>query len=191
MKKQPAISKPKTGTGTALLVIDVQKGLFKQSKPIYRAEALLDNICLLAERAHSAGVPVFYIQHTNEGFLAEDTDGWQLHTRILPEERDHVLQKKHGSAFQKTDLEKELEARNVGTVVIAGLVTHGCVRATCLAACELGYRVILVEDGHSSYHKQAGALIVEWNQKLSEAGAELKPTQNVHFMGTPLTYLTA
>lgn len=180
MEKQTA-QEPKTRPGTALLVIDVQKELFAKSTPIYRAEELLDNICLLTRKAHEANVPVFYVRHTNDSFLAEGTDGWQLHARIQPEGTDTIFQKKHGSAFEKTDLGKELETRNVGTVVLTGLVTHGCVKATCLDACQLGYRVILVADGHSSYHKKAGALIEEWNQKLSAAGAEVIPTQQIHF----------
>jgi len=33
---------------------------------------------------------------------------------------------------------------------------------------ELGYRVILAQDGHSNFSKQAAKLVEEWNQKLSE-----------------------
>ena len=73
-------------------------------------------------------------------------------------------------------------AGNVGTVVVAGLVTHGCVKATCLGAKELGYRVVLVEDGHSSYHKQADKVIEEWNAKLSKESIEVKSTQEIDFV---------
>ena len=164
-----------------MLIIDVQRSLFEKSTPIYRAEQLLDTICSLAERAHSAGVPVFYIQHSNDSFLLAGTDGWQLHPRLSPKENDILLGKKHGNAFEETDLDAQLEAKNIGTVVITGLVTHGCVRATCLGAHELGYRVILVADGHSSYHKQAGKLIAEWNQKLGEVTAEVKLAAEIDF----------
>jgi nicotinamidase-related amidase len=50
----------------ALLVIDVQKGLFKKSTPIYKAEQLLGNINTLIRRAEHAGAPVVYIQHANK-----------------------------------------------------------------------------------------------------------------------------
>ena len=174
-------SLPETRTGTALLVIDVQKSLFEKSIPIYQAGQLLDTICTLAERAHTVGVPVIYIQHSNDSFLLEGTDGWQLHPRLTPQENDILLRKKHGNAFEDTDLDAQLEAKNIGTLVISGLVTHGCVRATCLGAHELGYRVILVADGHSSYHKKAAALITEWNQKLGEVTAEVKLAAEIEF----------
>lgn len=69
----------------------------------------------------------------------------------------------------------ELADRGVGRVVVTGLVTHGCVKATCLGGLELGYEVVLAKDGHSSYSKEAARLIEEWNRKLGEAGAQVVP----------------
>jgi nicotinamidase-related amidase len=182
MKTQPAtLPLQKTRPEVALLVIDVQRALFKQSTPIYQAEQLLNTICALVERAHLAGVPVFYIQHSNNRLLPAGTDGCRLHPRLSPEARDTLVQKKHGSAFEDTDLGRQFEDRDVGTVVITGLVTNGCVRATCLDAHRLGYRVILVGDGHSSYHKKAGKLIAEWNQKLGEKAAQVMLAQEIDF----------
>mgnify|MGYP001768525218 CR=1 FL=1 len=129
-------------TGTALLIIDVQQGLFQKSTPIYKAKELLQNIKTLVGKARRADVPVFYIQHSNDSFLLEGTDGWRLHPRLSPEERDAFVQKKHGNAFEDTLLEAQLKAKNVGVLVITGLVTNGCVRATCLGAHQLGYQVI-------------------------------------------------
>ncbi len=167
------------GGDVALLVIDVQKGLFDKSTPIYNAGKLLENINALADRAHRAGVPVFYVQHANESWLAPGSDGWQLHAGLRPLETDCAVHKRHGSAFQGTGLGKELEARAISRLVVTGLVTHGCVKATCLDAKKLGYRVTLVKDGHSNFHKQAADVIAEWNQKLGEGGVELKSTQDL------------
>jgi nicotinamidase-related amidase len=83
-----------------------------------------------------------------------------------------VIRKRHGSAFEQTPLKAQLDARGVTGLVVTGLVTQGCVRATSLDAKKLGYRVILASDGHSNYHKQAARLIQEWNQKLNEAGVD-------------------
>ena len=66
-------------------------------------------------------------------------------------------------------------------MVVTGLVTQGCVRATCLGAKKLGYKVILVSDGHSTYHKQAAHLIAEWNQKLSAGTVELQEAREIEF----------
>ncbi len=167
------------GNDVALLVIDVQKGLFDKSTPIYDASKLLENINALVDCAHRAGVPVFYVQHANDSWLAPGSDGWQLHAGLRLLDVDCAIQKRHGSAFQGTGLGKELEARAIRRVVVTGLVTHGCVKATCLDAKRLGYGVILVKDGHSNFNKQAADVIAEWNQKLSERGAELKSTQEL------------
>ena len=170
-----------TGNKTALLVIDVQRELFTKSTPIYQPDVVLGNINALVERAHSAGVPVVYVQHSSKNHLVEDSEGWQLHSKLQPLPSDLRIRKTHPSSFEETTLGKELAKRDIGTLVMCGLVTHGCVRATCLAAIELGYKAILASDAHSSYSKDAARLIEEWNAKLGEAGAQVKATLDVDF----------
>jgi nicotinamidase-related amidase len=165
----------------ALLVIDVQRGLFEKSTPVHNAEQLIDNVNTLINGARHAGAPVIFMQHANEGTLAEGSEAWRLHPRIQPLLTEPIILKRHGNAFEETVLQQELDARRIGTLVIAGLVTHGCVRATCLGAMALGYKVILVSDGHSSWSKKAAKLIEEWNEKLSQLGARLKATGETDF----------
>jgi nicotinamidase-related amidase len=157
----------------ALLVIDVQRGLFKQAKGIYQAEQLLDNLNYLISTARQAGTPVIFIQHENEKLLQRGSDAWQLHPRIQPLESEEIIHKQHGNAFENTPLRQELDNLGVETLVICGLVTHGCVKATCLGALELGYHTILVGDGHSSYSKDADKLIKKWNGILAGKGAKV------------------
>jgi nicotinamidase-related amidase len=76
----------------------------------------------------------------------------------------------------------ELGSRQIQSLVVTGLVTHGCVKATCIGAHELGYKIILVKDGHSNYHRKAREIIDEWNQKLSQGLVELKATQEIDLM---------
>lgn len=166
---------------TALLVIDVQTGLFDGPTPIYKADELLDNICLLIERARQAQAPIFFVQHSSDKALPYGSDDWRLHPRLQPTDADVIMPKSHGSAFEETTLKAELDARHISRLVICGLVTHGCVKAATLAACELGYAVTLVEDAHSSRSQDAALMIEEWNQKLSQAGAQLKPANDVDF----------
>lgn len=179
--KTKVTSKPR-GDGMALLVIDVQLGLFKKSTPLYRAADILAKINTLIERARAAGVPVIYVQHCNDSFLRQDTPDWQLHPDLLPPtEGEFRIYKRHGSAFEGTSLEQELERREVGWLAISGLVTHGCVKAACLDACALGYQVALAADGHSSFSKDAARLIDEWNVKLQQAGARVIPAAEIDF----------
>jgi len=175
---------PKPANGkTALLVIDVQRELFQKSAPVYQAEAMLKNINLLVNRAHLSGVPVIYVQHSAEKQLVKGTPGWQIHPKLHPQPEDGTVHKLHGNAFEDTPLEEMLQARNVSTVVVTGMVTHGCVKATCLGARELGYRVILVKDAHSSYSKDAARQIEKVHQALSAEGAELQAAAEITFGG--------
>ena len=166
----------------ALLIIDVQKGLFERSNPIYHADNLLDNITVLADRAGQAGAPVIAVQHTNESSLIEGSDAWQLHPRLGPIQADLIVHKRHGNAFQDTGLNQQLASRGIECVVITGLVTNGCVRATCLGARDLGYQVILASDGHSTFHKQAARLVDEWNQKLGDLGIKICQAERIKFV---------
>ena len=163
----------------ALLVIDVQRGLF--SKSLYQAEQLLHNINTLIDRARRGGVPVFFVQHSGAKTLVKGSPDWQLHPQLHVLATDPIVHKEHGNAFEDTGLDAALKAGQVTTIVTAGLVTHGCVRATCIGALQLGYKVTLVKDGHSSYSKQAAKLIDEWNQKLSAMNVVLRSTSEIEF----------
>ena len=173
MAKKIAVPKITGGPNTALLVIDVQWGLFRQKTPIYQAEQLLKNIHTLVRKAHLAGVPVVYVQHSSDRGLVLGSSAWQLHPRLNPLPEDLHIDKLQGDAFEETPLLEELERLQVGRVVTCGLVTHGCVKATTLGALARGYRVVLAGDTHSSFSKDAAKLIKQWNAKLAEAGAEV------------------
>ncbi len=175
---------PRTGapaSRAALLVIDVQQGLFRKSTPIYRAERLLANIEVLVGRAHAAGALVVYVQHASDKVLPYGSPDWQLHPRLTPQPGDLLIEKEHGDAFEATSLDSELAARGIKRVVAAGLVTHGCVKASCLGAKQRNYTVVLAADGHSSYSKDAARLIEEWHVKLTAAGITVQPTQEIVF----------
>lgn len=165
----------------ALLVVDVQQGLFQKSTPVYKAKELLQNILRLVDQAHHAGIPVVYIQHEDERALKQGSPAWQLHQRLHPLESDLSIHKQHGDAFLETPLAALLQARQVRHVVVTGMVTHGCVKSTCLGALEQGYRVTLVSDAHSSYSQDAAQLMEKWHARLSKAGALILPTEKINF----------
>ncbi|MEI6308711.1 MAG: isochorismatase family cysteine hydrolase [bacterium] len=166
----------------ALLVVDVQWGLFQRATPMYHPEEVLANINILVDQAHRDGVPVIYVQHANEGTLVRGSDLWQLHPAIQPLEHEQIVHKRRPNAFDETSLDQELRARGVQQLIITGMLTQGCVRATCIGAHELGYQVILVEDGHSNFSKRALWIIRYWNRTLKESGiVTLKAAAEIHF----------
>ncbi len=166
---------------SALLVIDIQKGLFNKSTPIYQADEFLRNVKFLIKKAHAEGIPVIYIQHSNPSGLVYGSHDWQLHPDIHPINDETLIHKLHGDAFEDTSLHQILQSKNINRLIITGLVTHGCVKSTTIGALDLGYKVILVKDGHSNYSKDAVKLIAKWNQELAKFGAEVQTTKNIIF----------
>jgi nicotinamidase-related amidase len=165
----------------ALLVIDMQMGLFESSIPVHNARQLLANINALIEQARQHDVPVFFIQHSNEKIFVRGSDAWQLHPEIQPLDTEKVIHKSYRDAFFKTGLKMELEQLQVGELFIAGLVSEGCVKATVTGALERGYKVVLVSDGHSSNSTNPHLKVKKWNQELSERGSALVKAEDVDF----------
>lgn len=167
---------------TALLVIDVQRALFTRPNPIYNSYKFIETINAIVDRSHLYGVKVVYVQHANQSFVKEGTEGWQFHPDISPQDTDLLIQKKKGNAFLDTPLHSELNSRGIQYLLITGLVTEGCIQATCLGGMELGYRVILVEDGHSNYNKDAVDVILKSQMKLEQAGVEIISSREIGFI---------
>ncbi len=168
-------------TKTALLVIDVQRALFTRPTPVYEDSSMLEVIHQLVDLAHLYHVPVIYIQHTNQSILREGTDGWKLHPALRPLPDDFFVQKKHGNAFQGTTLQSIMESRGLENLVITGMVTQGCVRATSLGGLGLGYRVLLVKGGHTNYNLDAPQIIEKTEAALEGAGVMLVNVDEVAF----------
>lgn len=164
---------------SALVVVDVQKGFFKKKNWVFNEDILLENINYLIEKARERDIPIIFVRHTNEGQLVENTDSWQVNPLLKAVEGDIYFNKKHSGMFEEKHIVKGLEKLEVKNLVITGLVTHGCVKAACLGAKAAGYQVILAADAHSSFNKEAGKLIEEWNVKLEEQGIRVIPTRDI------------
>lgn len=163
----------------ALLVIDLQRGLFNKQNKIFNEDILIENINNLIDKSRQTKTQVIFIQHTNKSFLLEESEDWQIHSGVEVTDKDLCLTKKHSSLFKEKKIAREIENMGVKSLIITGLVTHGCVKAACIDAKKLGYEVRLVKDGHSSFNKNAKELIDEWNQNLTNHGVKVLPTAEI------------
>ena len=167
----------------ALLIIDMQTGLYDGPEKPYERERLLDNINQLIERARNANAPIFVAQHTGPAGspIAAGSPFWQVwHGLNVDESRDHLFNKSRPSCFLGTDLEQQLKAAQVNELVIVGMKTQFCIDTTCRVAVELGFSIVLPEDGHSCMDTpalKAEAIIEHHNATL--AGAFVKRTSAV------------
>ena len=66
--------------------------------------------------------------------------------QVAPTDNERVILKKYASAFFGTDLETELTTHRVDTLVLTGVTTSGCIRATAVDSLQHGYRTIVPAD---------------------------------------------
>ena len=171
----------------ALLIIDMQTGLYDGPQKPFARERVLATINQLIHRARNANAPIFVARHTGpEGSpIAAGSPLWQLwHGLDVDESRDHLFNKTRPSCFLRTDLAQQLNAAQVNELVIVGMKTQFCIDTTCRVAVELGYSVILPEDGHTCMDTpaiKAQAIIEHHNATL--AGAFVKRVRATDIWG--------
>ncbi len=74
------------------------------------------------------------------------TEAVEVDERIEPVGGERVVLKKYASAFFGTDLSTELTTDRVDTLVVVGVTTSGCIRATAVDSLQYGYRTIVPAD---------------------------------------------
>jgi len=128
----------------ALLIIDVQRGLFNGRRRPFEADTVIDRINSLTARARTVGVPVIFIQHEHPGSPLEfGTENWQLEQRLVISDRDAFVRKCTPDSFLRTNLGELLGKRQAEQLVICGYASEFCVDTTTRRAAALGYSVIL------------------------------------------------
>jgi len=153
---------PKT---TALVLIDLQKGITRYSTAPHASPDVIANGIRLAERCRAAGSTVVLVR---VAFAADGSDRLQMPTdaqppaaqpaadwsEIVPElgpkDGDLVVTKRQWGAFYGTDLELHLRRRGIKTIVIGGISTNFGVESTARDAFERAFALVFVEDAMSA-----------------------------------------
>ena len=74
-----------------------------------------------------------------------------LHSSLVPQPSDVLVEKGYCDAFLETPLDAELKARGVDRLIVCGIQTDFCVDTTCRSAASHGYEVLLVGNAHSTF----------------------------------------
>lgn len=136
---------------TALLIIDVQRGLVDALTETRRGE-LLGTLAELLHRARSSGTPVVYVRHNGSpDDLLPGTPAWEIAPEIAPHPAEPIVEKRFRDSFRDTNLADVLAGINADHLVVAGMQTEYCVDATLREADRRGFRVTLVEDAHATF----------------------------------------
>jgi nicotinamidase-related amidase len=154
---------------SALLVIDVQQGLFAPLPRPRDADRIIARINTVCDAARAAGAPVVFVHHEDRS-LAVDTPAWALAEGLHADANDHHLRKSASDAFLRTRLSALLDAHAVPHLVVCGYATEFCVDSTVRRAAALGYDVTLAADAHTTHdkaHADAGLIRAHHNATLS------------------------
>ena len=162
------------GERPALLVIDFVQAYLEPGSPLFAdVDDARRAAVELLNAARDAGIPVI---HTNVVFEPGGKDGGVFYEKLPilevfdrgsplgafaeglePRAGELVISKQYASAFFGTSLAATLTSQRIDTVLICGLSTSGCVRATTVDACQHGFRPFVVGDAcgdrHASPHE--------------------------------------
>ena len=172
---------------SALLVIDMQRGLFYGHPAPHAAETVLSNILLLIDKARHAEAPVFFARHTgpDDSPFSEQSPLTQLIPELVVHEgKDRVFTKRFPSCFRDTELLLRLREKGIRRLIIAGMKTEFCVDTTCRIAAEQGFQVVLISDAHTTVNNEylsAEQIIGHHNRTLAGPFVRLVTTAEFYF----------
>ena len=151
------------GTRPALIVIDMVRAYFDPEAEFYMGTGdCLESAARVLASARAAGIPVL---HTRVEFDPDGLNGGvfvrkipalrhfvpggplgRIMPQVAPAPREVVIVKQYASAFYGTTLAATLTALRVDTLIITGVSTSGCVRATGVDAIQHGYVPLVVRQ---------------------------------------------
>lgn len=172
------ISPPIDRRKTALVLIDLQKGIVGRTLAPRSGPEVVQNASRLASRFRELGAAVVLVRvafqpdfrdalnapadvpaQLNAATLPAD---WaQLAPEIGPQPSDLIITKRQWGAFYGTELDLQLRRRDVRTIVLGGIATNMGVESTARGAHEHGYAQVLVEDAMTSISAEAHEFAVK------------------------------
>lgn len=157
------------GERPALILVDFVEAYFDPECELYAdVQGELDSAIRLLDAARDAGIPRIY---TNVEFDKQGLMGGRFFQKAMPlhnfvkgspmgawanglspQDDEVVITKQYASAFFGTSLAPMLTTLGVDTLLITGVTTSGCIRATCLDSCQYGFRSMVVADACGDRH---------------------------------------
>lgn len=149
---------------TALIVIDLQKGIVGMPGPAHPIDGVVANAAALAAAFRRHGLPVALVNVAGgapgrtERQLARGAlpaDWMELVAELDRQPDDILVTKKSWGVFASSDLAERLRARGVTQVVVCGIATSIGVESTARQAYEGGFNVTLATDAMTDMSAEA------------------------------------
>ncbi|MBU1217575.1 aldehyde dehydrogenase family protein [bacterium] len=174
----------------ALLLVDVQEDFLSHPKLLQEKSALINNISSLLQTARKNSWNIFHVQtlidadaknamphwKKNGAKCYEGTVGATAPKELAPKDGEPIISKQFYSGFENTKLSAALNSQEIDTVVICGIHTHACVRATALDAYARGFKVIIAKEAVASYDKEHAEMTLQW---IDNKAAECINTEDI------------
>jgi maleamate amidohydrolase len=150
------------GDKPALVLVDMIEGFTNPECPLGCdcPEVVAANAVLL-EAFRERGLPVFFttvVYHSDDqarvfrkrvpalNVLTPDSRWVKVDQRLQPVAGEVLVEKQWASAFHRTDIDEQLQALGVDSLVVTGLTTSGCVRATAVDGIQHDYHVVVPDE---------------------------------------------
>lgn len=140
------------GPKTALLLVDVQRNMLEGDDAVPDADAITKRLRALLERARDSAAVVVQVQNDGppDSPVGSGTPGWEL--LWAPGDGEELVRKDRPEAFAAdVGLAGRLSAQGVDRLVIAGMQSEYCARASCRGALAAGFEVALAADADATY----------------------------------------
>ena len=150
------------GKHPALILVDVINGFTDPACPLgSEADSVVSACKKLLDVFRSRQLPVFFttvVYHDDSqarvfrqrvpalNVLEPESEWVKIDPRVNPVEGETVIEKQWASGFFKTDLQQRLQTSGADSIVVGGLTTSGCVRATAVDGLQNDYRVVVVRE---------------------------------------------
>ncbi len=189
------------GQRPALILVDFVQAYFDHDCALYAGvEDALASALRVREVARSAAVPVIY---TNVVYHEDGADGGVFFRKapvlknfiagnpmgawpsdLQPADDEMVISKQYPSAFFGTSLASTLQDMGIDTLIITGVTTSGCVRATCVDTMSNGFIPIVVEDACGDRHESPHvANLFDMNAKYADVVDEAEAINYLKLYG--------
>ena len=157
--------RPIDPTTTALVLIDLQRGIAAMPAQPHEAGLVIANASRLAERFRALGAPVFLVHvvaspdgadrlhpDADEAMVRRDVPAGfsDIVPELGPKPGDIVIDKRQWGAFYGTHLDLQLRRRGIRTIVLGGISTNYGVESTARDAFERAFDMIFAEDAMSA-----------------------------------------
>jgi nicotinamidase-related amidase len=186
----PDLDRQSLGLGQrpALIVVDVIRGFTDPECPLgSQADDVVTAIRQLLTAFRNVELPVFFTtvvygdKQQARVFrdrlpalnVLEPGSKWvEIDPRLAAKATEQVIEKQWASAFFSTGLIQKLVAESVDSLVVSGLTTSGCVRATVVDGLQYDYRVVVPREATGDRNPDAhSANLFDINAKYADVVA--------------------